>query len=152
MPIDPVTRYRIRTPQVACQTLQGESVLLNFESGCYYSTEGMGSAIIRLLQQRVTVAEIVGHMARAGAAGTGEAGATVGAFLAELEHEELIALDTGPAPPAWDPPPLRAGDAVGPPTLQKFSDLQDLLLLDPIHDSSEAGWPWAPDTRSPGGR
>jgi hypothetical protein len=151
MPIDAVTRYRIRTPQVACQTLEGESVLLSFESGCYYSTEGIGSVIIRLLEQRVTVVEIVGHVARIGAAEPGEVGATVGAFLAELEREGLVALDSGAAPTAWTPPPWPDADVTWPPTLQKFSDLQELLLLDPIHDSGEAGWPWSPGTRSPGG-
>jgi len=27
------------------------------------------------------------------------------------------------------------------PKLQKFTDMQDLLLLDPIHEVDEAGWP-----------
>lgn len=148
--MDIVTRYRIRTPQVACQTLEGESVLLNFESGCYYSAEGMGSVIVKLLEQRVTVAEIVGHVARKEAAGAHELGATVQAFLEQLEREGLIALDSGAAPAATDPPPLLAADEAGPPLLRKFTDLQDLLLLDPIHDSGEAGWPWSPGTPSAG--
>ena len=29
------------------------------------------------------------------------------------------------------------------PVLQKYSDMQDLLLLDPIHEVDEAGWPHA---------
>jgi hypothetical protein len=28
-----------------------------------------------------------------------------------------------------------------PPLLHKYSDMQELLLLDPIHDVDEAGWP-----------
>jgi hypothetical protein len=28
-----------------------------------------------------------------------------------------------------------------PPALNKYSDMQDLLLLDPIHDVDVAGWP-----------
>jgi hypothetical protein len=29
------------------------------------------------------------------------------------------------------------------PGLQKYSDMQDLLLLDPIHEVDEMGWPHA---------
>jgi hypothetical protein len=28
-----------------------------------------------------------------------------------------------------------------PPALTKFTDMQDLLLLDPIHDVGSGGWP-----------
>jgi hypothetical protein len=30
--------------------------------------------------------------------------------------------------------------------LQKFTDMQDLLLLDPIHEVDESGWPRVPQT------
>jgi hypothetical protein len=126
--------------------------LLNFDSGCYYSTEGIGSLIVRLVEQRVTVAEIVSLVERTGATGADNIGATVEAFLAELEREGLLALDSGAAPAASDLPALPAANGAGPPTLQKFSDLQELLLLDPIHDSGEAGWPWSPGAESTGGR
>jgi len=28
-----------------------------------------------------------------------------------------------------------------PPTLNKYTDMRDMLLLDPIHDVGESGWP-----------
>jgi hypothetical protein len=34
-------------------------------------------------------------------------------------------------------------DAYSPPKLEIYTDLHDLLLLDPIHDFDEAGWPVA---------
>ena len=44
--------------------------------------------------------------------------------------------------PAPAPAPVSvAGVAYTEPSLSVFSDMQDLLLLDPIHDVSEAGWP-----------
>lgn len=137
--MDDAVRYRIRTPQVASQSLQGESVLINFESGCYYSAEGLGSIIITLLEQGATVGEIVDHLGVGG-----ELRSTIRAFVAELEREELIApaLEAGPGGRARQALPVDSG--AGPPVLRKFSDLQDLLLLDPIHESGDAGWPWPP--------
>jgi hypothetical protein len=34
-----------------------------------------------------------------------------------------------------------AGGAFSPPVLQKFSDMQELLLVDPIHEVKAEGWP-----------
>jgi len=39
-------------------------------------------------------------------------------------------------------PPLPAGTVFAPPVLEVYTDMQDLLLLDPIHDVDETvGWP-----------
>jgi hypothetical protein len=43
-----------------------------------------------------------------------------------------------------DPEPLTAAAAItAAPVLEKYTDMQELLLLDPIHDVEEAGWPKA---------
>jgi hypothetical protein len=34
-----------------------------------------------------------------------------------------------------------------PPVLEVFADMRDLLLLDPIHDVAEVGWPTAKPSR-----
>ena len=39
-----------------------------------------------------------------------------------------------------------AEDTIGPfvpPTLEKYTDMQDLVLLDPVHEVDERGWPHA---------
>ncbi len=75
-----------------------------------------------------------------------EAGAqtAVRAFLKELQEEQLIVTEPAEilAAPAGPLPP-----AASRPALQKFTDLQDLLMLDPIHEVDERGWPHA---RPPG--
>jgi hypothetical protein len=39
--------------------------------------------------------------------------------------------------------------AFQPPTLESYNDMQDLLLLDPIHDVDDMGWPQkAPDAQA----
>ena len=44
-------------------------------------------------------------------------------------------------PPAAEPSATRR--AFAEPRVETFSDLQDLFLVDPIHDVDEAGWPHA---------
>jgi hypothetical protein len=33
------------------------------------------------------------------------------------------------------------GESYLQPSFEKYSDMQEMLLLDPIHEVSEAGWP-----------
>ncbi|MCP4686880.1 MAG: PqqD family protein, partial [Desulfobacterales bacterium] len=68
--------------------------------------------------------------------------AAVQRFLDEMLGEGLILADeTGRshAPPADPPAPVAA--EFSPPALRKFTDMEELLLLDPIHEVNDAGWP-----------
>ena len=71
-------------------------------------------------------------------------------FLDELAQETLIVPGpTGESNTAPSRPETTEKDTevrpFQPPVLQKFRDMQDLLLMDPIHDVDEAGWPVAGD-------
>ena len=137
-------RYRIRTPQVACQTIEGESVLIHFETGCYYDCGGTGAAILGLLEQRLPTSDVVRWISRATATSETDATVLVSRFLEELLGEDLIVEDADAAPAGPAEAPLSQGLLTTAVVLKKFTDLQDLLLLDPIHDAGEAGWPAPP--------
>ena len=66
-----------------------------------------------------------------------EARPAVETFLHELATDGLTVDGRGAAPII--PLPLPA--SFSPPVFEKFMDLQDLLLLDPIHEVDEIGWP-----------
>ena len=70
--------------------------------------------------------------------------AGLGAFVSALAAEQLILPREGPgegSAPTQEPKPTFA-----PPGLRKFTDMQELLLVDPIHDvQPEAGWPLPKD-------
>lgn len=137
----PDARYRINTPTVASKVIGGEAVLIHFTSGHYYSTDQTGAAIVERLDGR-TVAEVAGAIGTA-YTGDGEAIAeAVAAFVRRLEAEGLVVetADTAAAPL----PAVEVGGAFVAPELHKYADLQDLLVLDPIHDTDEAGWPVTP--------
>jgi hypothetical protein len=59
-----------------------------------------------------------------------------------LENGLLVALEDGA--PAASPLELPASEMreFQPPVLESYSDMQDILLLDPIHEvDDKAGWP-----------
>ncbi|TMI76502.1 MAG: PqqD family protein [Bacillati bacterium ANGP1] len=67
-------------------------------------------------------------------------------FLDELQREGLIVPDQADTDEKERPGRTAAGPErplprFETPVLHKYSDMQDLLLLDPIHDVDDAGWP-----------
>jgi len=64
-------------------------------------------------------------------------------FIQEILAEDLIVPDAGAStqPPKPDAAlsPVRKPFAL--PVLHKYTDMQELLLIDPIHEVDETGWP-----------
>jgi hypothetical protein len=128
-----VPEYQIRLPQVVHETVDGEVVAIDFTTGSYYSLRGPAEAAWGALasgepRSPEEIAEAVEE--RCGGPSDLD---RVGSFLDRLVNEGLLER-TGPATGSPDVDP---GDL----DFEKFSDMEELILLDPVHDVSEAGWP-----------
>ena len=131
-----VVRYRVNTPNVVHEIIEGEAVIVNLANGLYYSVDRAGADIWALLEQGVAVDDIVASLAERYTDPRDQIEASVHEFLAHLEAENLIVPDSGEgaSAPRPAPPPTGAYQArFEPPVLQKYSDMEDLLLLDPLH-------------------
>lgn len=137
--------YRINTPQVVSQVVDGEAVLIHFDSGRYYSADGSGGEILERVEHGQPVAAIVAALAARFAQAPAAVEPVVRAFIQELVDEELIVpTEAGDETKAASMPTApEAAGSYEPPRLRKYTELQDLLRLDPIHDVDEAGWPIA---------
>ncbi len=62
-------------------------------------------------------------------------------FLKELIDENLIAEAPESGTAATSNPVLGDKKSYIPPKLEKFPDLQDILMIDPIHEVDQRGWP-----------
>ena len=136
------TRYSVCAPHVIHETIDGEVVIINLESGNYYSLRGSGARIWEGIAGGADIDAIGDDLL--GAFDGLDGRPDVSAFLEELEREGLIsrtaddARGAGPLPLPIDGP--RAAYAA--PVLEGFTDMQDLILLDPVHEVDEAyGWP-----------
>ena len=134
--------YRVNGPRVISEQIDGELILVNMEKGTYYSTDGVGAALWRLVETGCTESDMIDTLHSAYGAGSDIITEAVTAFLARLREEDLVTLEEapgrarGPVPHLSDLP-----GAFSSPILQSFSDMQDMLSLDPIHDVEAAGWP-----------
>ena len=133
--------YLLEPRDVVLETFVDETVAVHLGTGRYFSIDLIGTEIINLLQTGSPLGAIVEHVsARYGADPKLVEGA-VNQFVVQLLDESLVR----PAPDASSSTPIaddaRAEMAFTPPTLSVYSDMEDLLLLDPIHDVDETGWP-----------
>lgn len=132
--------YRVLAPEVIADIIDGEVVIMNLKTGRYFSSEGVGSECWDALASGLSLEALVERLAEDYAEDRAAVGAAVQGFVQELLEHELIAPSD--APPS-DAVPRSAPRATrfGAPVLNVYSDMQDLLLLDPIHDVDTAGWP-----------
>ncbi|MBM3181572.1 MAG: PqqD family protein [Chloroflexi bacterium] len=146
--------FRINTPRVVHQTIDGETIIIDFDNGAYFSIAGVGAVIWEQIAQNASVNDIVHALTQRYAGDHSDIETEVERFLSELQCEALIApLDRAPsaprrATPAMPDPNLASLPAFQAPSLHKYTDMQDLLLLDPIHEVDEQGWPIRKDATS----
>ena len=134
--------YRIH-PRVIRESFEDEVVMINLESGNYYSLNGVGGEIWGYLEKGAAARGIAAALAARYAADGEQIGQSVNDFLGQLLQEKLIVESEADS---IEPLPLAAEGKLPfeIPQMSVFSDMQDLLLLDPIHDVDEAGWPVRP--------
>lgn len=141
-------RFRINAPTVVHETIDDEVVIIDFDSGSYYSLDKAGADIWNFIADGVTVTEIVAGVARRYEGERAHIEEAVNHLIAELREESLVVLDgveeaeslKGTTETSLETEKL----LFEAPILQKYTDMQELLLLDPIHEVDETGWPNVP--------
>jgi hypothetical protein len=134
-------RFRVNTPDVLDETVDGEVLIVNLESGCYYSSTGSGDDVWRMIAGGATPAEAAKALAANYDAPRDIVEAAVTRFVDELLGEQLLVeAAVGSAEPAIMQLKGAGGEFIAP-VLQKYTDMQELLVLDPVHDVEPSGWP-----------
>lgn len=137
-------RFQIDRSAVASEIIDGEAIILHHGSGDYFSTDGVGAVIWQWLGESKSPDQMVRLLKNSYPQVSGDIAAAVDAFLADLRKHALIreVAGDGPVPPApTQPAPGLSGEFAAP-MLHVYSDMREVLLLDPIHEVEEvAGWP-----------
>ena len=132
------TRFELNNPPVVAELVDGEAIVIDLRSGRYYSLLGPAATVWSRLLAGHSPAEILESVT--GAPTHEELGTSLQRFVDHLLAEGLIrpssdAVARGPGGSlaAWPLEALR---------LECFTDMQDMLTLDPIHEiDDEFGWP-----------
>jgi hypothetical protein len=142
--MDMATRHKVNAPHVIHEIIDGEAVIINLKTGIYYSIDAIGAEIWSLVAAGAATAEVTAGIASRFTGNSDEIERGVLGLIRKLAEEELILVDEESRISASVALPDRAPlAAFNEPKLQKYTDMEDLLVLDPIHDVDETGWPTA---------
>ena len=136
-------RFKVNAPEVAWEDFDGEAVIVNLETGEYFSTQGVGAEIWRRLAAGSPVAAVEKALLARFDVERDAASTAVEGFVSSLCEHGLLVPVAG-ADDSAEPEAVPAASEKRPflsPSLEKYSDMQDLLLLDPIHETTDRGGP-----------
>ncbi len=138
--------FDFRRTDFSSERLDGEFIGIDFASGNYFSAEGSGADVIWLIQHHVLFGNWYPLLSRSyGEMPTEETFVNqVEKFVNELQDLGLLNETDqvrSETKPSLDLPNDTVRETWIAPSLKVNSDLVDLLIIDPIHDSSEQGWP-----------
>ncbi len=138
-------QFTVDPRRVVHETIDGETILIDLETGTYFSLRGCGSQVWALLASGWSETDVVAEMQRRYTSAGEAVGAAVAETIVRLADEGLLE-DAGTEidSPAGDIETEAAtpGPYV-PPVLERYTDMQYFLLLDPIHEVQDGGWPHA---------
>src|SRR5437762_4787598 len=100
-------RIRVNEPRVVHEIIGGEAVIVNLVNGNYYSTDGVGAEIWRLIELGPTAGDIVAFVVGGYDVDHATADLDVAAFLDALRQEEIVVFseeDGDVATPPVDAP------------------------------------------------
>lgn len=129
--------FCIASTAVIHELLDDEVIAANLDTGIYYSIRQTGTVLWQLLVTGKTQAEIVfvfqQHYPQA-------TSAMIDEFIQQLVAEKLLV-------PTKAPPSNQIDQQIhwplnwAPPLFEKYEEMSALLMLDPIHEVDEQGWP-----------
>ena len=134
--------FRINSTDIMHETIDGEVVVVNLDTGAYYAFGGSGEYIWnRLSEGLASSTQLVDELCSLHSTSRERISADVTNFLHQLVNENLIestpaGTDSGPTIPA-----AKAHAEFEPPQFNKYTDMEALLLADPIHEVEADGWP-----------
>jgi Coenzyme PQQ synthesis protein D (PqqD) len=136
----------VNDPQVISETVGGETIIVNLASGHYFNLQGTAVDVWEGVLRGESTESIAAALAARYAAVNGEIEEAVGALLTEFTVADLITPeeDDSQAPVGPVAPP--AGRELPPferPSFTTYTDMQDIILLDPVHEVDARGWPHA---------
>ena len=136
----PKARFSVDVQRIVHETIGDETILINLDAGTYHSLTGSGPAVWTLLAAGWTPDEALAELAeRFPDESRDELEASIAGLTTELLEADILRRDQ--LRDERDVVTLEAGGPWAAPAFASYSDMQYLLLLDPIHDVTPEGWP-----------
>lgn len=139
---------QVNKPHIVYETIEGETIVMNLKTGFYYSFDGIGPAVwemILLGASQKQIGEVVTERYPDAPINIPD---EVHLFIEELMENDIVSGLSTETPVLTEEQitevvysKVFADVAVRRPLFNIYADMRDVLLLDPIHDVDEKGWP-----------
>ncbi|MFM7023010.1 MAG: PqqD family protein [Flavobacteriales bacterium] len=141
-------RFSIFDRNIVSDVFGEEVVLVNLETGVYYSLRASATQVWIRIQNNYSLDEIIADLHLIYAASQEELTQQTYTFIQQLLDRQLIKQSTSEEKNIveMDAPQQKLNFST--PVLEVFSDMQEILLLDPVHDVDKSGWPVTKDGSS----
>ena len=125
---------------VVSDVIDGETMILNMEAGNYYNLSETAASLWQAIRECADEEKLLQALLAAfPQEDKEELSQDFQAFLNSLKEEKLVIETDKVGEPA-----VLFAQLYTSPKIQRYTDLQDLLLIDPIHEADESGWPATP--------
>ena len=135
-------RYRLNEPDVSAEVFDEEVLAINLKTGHYHSLRESAIFLWQTLMQGFSVEETASRLTSKYPEIAAQALTETETFAKQLVEGGLVVEVSDATSPADAPPAEPAGKPFVSPLIESYTDMQDLLLIDPIHEVDvQTGWP-----------
>lgn len=132
-----MTNYVINEGKMFADITDGLAIVINSETGVYYGMNGLGTVVFENIIAGATIEDIIAALTTAGST---DAETKVNAFITALKEKEILLEGNESSKEVEIAADIATADNFEM-TVDEYSDAQELLLADPIHEVKEdSGW------------
>lgn len=142
-------RFEVNEPHVVAENVDGEVVVVDLRSGYYFSLTGSAALIWNALAAGAALSETA-QAVRVSYENPGADLETVLKAFADQLLQEGLLRESKRSVSAFSLPHGAARVPYYPPVFEKFTDMKEFLLVDPIHEVNVRGWPHKTEDPPPG--
>jgi hypothetical protein len=133
--------FKINAPSIIWEVIETEIIVINMDNGYYYDVSGLSASIWRMIENGLSYVDIINEIAHHYNKSVVGIQPDINFFLCTLEEENLIVRIDEKGTALVNQVVDLSGVEYTPPALKKYTDMENLLLIDPIHEVDEHGWP-----------
>jgi hypothetical protein len=133
--------FSIKSDSVSLERLDGEVIIISFKTGQFYSAKGSGADVLSMIKAGLPSQQII-QMLSAHYSTFEYEHSGLDVFIASLINVEIIqeSIENRESETFQLPIDL-ARSLWSKPELMTHDEIHGLLLVDPIHETNDEGWP-----------
>jgi hypothetical protein len=136
--------FKVDSGRIVHETIDGETIVIDLETGTYYSLRGSGPEVWALLVAGWSDEKVIAELQRRHAEDGETVPAATSALIDQLHEEGLLEECERDGQMVPELEAAQPGESFAPPVFERFTDMEYFLMLDPIHEVEGSGWPHVP--------